>query len=274
MTVHQLLDAGDLPSAIAQVGQDLRTSPGDYAKRTALFELLCCAGDLDRAAKHLEVMAGESTDRAIAVQPYRNLLEGERKRRRLFTDGLIPGLPKSMPEYTRLHLESINRVRENQYNEARALLEEAASLRRGVSGSINGEPFEDLTDADDLIGPFLEVIVGDTYSWVPWEVVRSVTTEAPRHLRDLIWLPADVELDLGPLGHVFLPVLYANSYLHEDSRVKLGRMTDWRSDVPGLALAAGQKLLMADEREWPLLEIRQLEIQPVNQNNGDSGAGN
>ena len=274
MTVHQLLDAGDLSSAIAQIGQELKTSPGDYAKRTALFELLCCAGDLDRAAKHLEVMAGENTDRAVAVQPYRNLLEGERKRRRLFTDGLIPGLPKRAPEYTRLHVESINRVRASQYDDARALLEESATLRPAVSGSINGTPFEDLTDADDLIGPFLEVIVGDTCSWIPWEMVRSVTTEAPRHLRDLIWLPAEVELDFGPLGHVFLPVLYADSYLHEDNRVKLGRMTAWRSDVPGLALGAGQKLLMADEREWPLLEVRHLEIQPLNEHDGDSGASN
>ncbi|MBV9504958.1 MAG: hypothetical protein JO323_08135 [Acidobacteriia bacterium] len=274
MTVNQLLDSGDLNSAIAQVAQEVRTNPVDSANRTALFELLCCAGDLDRAAKHLEVIAAENTDRAIAVQPYRNLLEGERKRRKLFTEGLIPGLPKSVPPYTRLHLEAINRVREGRYDEALNVLEEAAAATPATSGSINDTHFDNLSDADDLIGPFLELIVSGTYSWVPWEAVRSVTTAPPRNLRDLIWLPANVELVLGPLGDVFLPALYTNSYLHADTGVKLGRMTEWRSDVPGLALAVGQKLLMADEQEWPLLNIRQLEIQPASENYVGSGAHN
>jgi protein involved in temperature-dependent protein secretion len=38
-------------------------------------------------------------------------------------------------------------------------------------------------------------------------------------------------------------------------------MTDWRADVDGLALANGQKLLMAGEHDWPLLEVRQLEFE-------------
>jgi len=68
---------------------------------------------------------------------------------------------------------------------------------------------------------------------------------------------------------VFLPVLYVNSYQHQDDRVKLGRMTDWQADIGGLSLASGQKLLLAGERDWPLLEIRQLAFEPSGGNNGD-----
>jgi len=270
MNGKQLLDSGDLAAAIAQVGAELRAAPEDAAKRTFLFELLCCAGDLDRALKQLDALAAESSERDLAIQPYRNVLEGEKKRRRAFSGGLVPGLPKKIPDYTRLHLEAINRITEGHYAEARALLEEGEAARRPVAGTINGEPFDDLKDADDLIGPFLEVITVSNYSWIPWESVRSVSMEAPRHLRDLVWLPARVELDIGPLGEVFLPVLYVNSYQHHDNRVKLGRMTDWQAATGDLSLASGQRLLMAGERDWPLLEVRELAFEPPGGNDGDT----
>src|ERR1017187_9452083 len=74
MTVKEFLDAGDLSAAIRQSSEDVKAAPLDHAKRTFLFELLCCAGDLDRAAKQLDVMGGENSDREIAVQrfPCRN----------------------------------------------------------------------------------------------------------------------------------------------------------------------------------------------------------
>ncbi len=270
MTAKELLDAGDLSAAIAQVSAELREAPANTAKRTFLFELLCCAGELDRAAKQLDVIGTEGTDRELAVQPYRNALDGERKRRRAFSESLVPGLPKNVPGYTRLHLEAVNRIRERNFDEARALLEEAEAARPAVGGTINGEPFEDLKDADDLLGPFLEVITANNYSWIPWEAVRSVTIEQPKHLRDLVWLPAHVELDIGSLGEVFLPVMYESSYRHPDDRVKLGRMTDWQAGIEGLSLATGQKLLVAGDRDWPLLEVRQLEITSSEETNGQS----
>jgi type VI secretion system protein ImpE len=266
MTVKELLDEGNLSAAVAQIGTDLRSAPTDAAKRTFLFELLCCAGDLDRAEKQLDVLASEGTDRDIAVQPYRNVLEGERKRRLLFSEGRVPGLPKRVPDYTRLHLEAVNCLREGHYEEARARLEESENARTPIPGTINGERFDDLNDADDVLGPFLEIITANNYSWIPWEAIRSVSIVAPQHLRDLVWIPARVELEIGPLGEVFLPVLYAGSYLHRDDRVKLGRMTDWRTDAAGLALASGQKLLATGENDWPLLHVRRLEVDASSTN--------
>src|ERR1035441_3244280 len=96
MTAKGFLDTGDLSAAIRQSSADVKAAPLDDAKRTFLFELLCCAGDLDRAAAQLDVVGGESSDREIAVQPYRNVLEGERRRRLLFSEGRVPGLPKQI----------------------------------------------------------------------------------------------------------------------------------------------------------------------------------
>lgn len=260
MTAQQHLEAGDLAGAIARVSEDLRKAPTDHGKRTFLFELLCCSGDLDRAGRHLDVIAGENPERAAAVLPYRTLLEGEKQRRRVFAESAIPGLPKEIPDSVPLHLEAIRQVREKQYSEARALLEQAAAARPPSAGTIDGEPFEDLSDADDLTGPFLEAIINGGYAWLPWESIVSVEIARPKNLRDLVWVPAVVELDIGPLGDVFLPALYANSYLHSDPLVKLGRVTDWRQDIPDIAVASGQKLLAAGERDWPLLEIRSIQF--------------
>ena len=271
MTAQQHLDAGDLPAAIAQVSEELRKSPADHRKRTFLFELLCCAGDLDRAGRHLDVIADESKERAEAVLPYRSLLEAEKQRRRVFAESLIPGLPKKVPDAVPLHLEAIRQVREGNYAEARALLEQAAESRPALAGTINGEPFDDLSDADNLTGPVLEAFVNGNYAWIPWEAIESVEISRPQHLRDLVWAPARVELDIGSLGDIFLPALYVHSYLHADPRVKLGRMTDWRQDIAEVAVASGQKVLVAGEREYPLLEVRSIAFAARKESDGVSG---
>lgn len=262
MTAKELFEAGDLPSAIARVGEDLRNDPANESHRIFLFELLCLTGDLDRAARQLDALAAKGADSALAVQSYRNALEGEKKRRLCFTTGQVPGLPKHVPDYTRFHLDALNHLRAGEFEEAVTLLEKAEELRPPVRGAIDDVPFEDLKDADDLIGPFLEVITPSNYAWIPWEIVRGVSILAPQHLRDTVWIPARVELEFGSLGEVFIPVLYAGSYLHPDPQVKMGRVTDWKQDTGGLALASGQRVLVADDRDAALLEIRSIEIEP------------
>jgi protein involved in temperature-dependent protein secretion len=56
--------------------------------------------------------------------------------------------------------------------------------------------------------------------------------------------------------------------------VKLGRMTDWRSDVEGLALATGQRLLVTGDRDWPMLEIRDIQCEVPETTNVDTSPAN
>jgi type VI secretion system protein ImpE len=274
MTAKELFDQGDLPAAIAKVGDELKNDPADTKRRTFLFELLCFSGDLDRAGKQLDAIARGGTDSEIAVQQYRSALQAEKLRRLCFTQDMRPGLPNKIPPYTDLHLKAIQLLRENKVDEARTVLEEAAELKPTVNCTVNGEFFEDIRDADDVMGPFLEVFTANNYSWVPWEIVASVAITPPKHLRDLIWTPATVELTIGSLGEVLLPALYGQSYLHADNQVKLGRATDWRADIEGLALASGQRLLATGDRDWPLLEIREIQCEVPETTNADAGSAN
>ena len=60
------------------------------------------------------------------------------------------------------------------------------------------------------------------------------------------------------LGEILLPVLSPFSSQHPDDQVRLGRTTVWEEDEDGQVLPAGQKMLVADEEEFPFLELRQL----------------
>jgi type VI secretion system protein ImpE len=259
----ELLQTGQLSAAIAQLNQEVRSHPTDSQLRTFLFELLCFAGDFTRAERQLDVIAQQEATTEVGVQVYHNVLEAERARQRLFSEGLGPNFLFDPPSYVHLHLEAVNRLREANYIEVGALLEESASSRSHFKGKLDGDPFQDFRDGDDLLAPVLEVIVRNTYIWLPFEQIKRLAISTPKRLRDLLWIPATLESHLGPVGEVFLPVLYAGSSEHADDQVKLGRMTDWRDVTDELALGVGQHLFFIDGQDRGILEVRDLAFEAV-----------
>ena len=100
--------------------------------------------------------------------------------------------------------------------------------------------------------------------WLPLAHVASIEMPAPKRLRDLLWAPALVRT--GPafkgteLGEVLLPALSPFSSRHADDAVRLGRATVWEKQENGDIIPFGQKMLLVDGEEFPLLEVRSLEI--------------
>ncbi len=263
VTSKELLDAGELLAAIAQLNQEVRTAPTDLQRRTFLFELLCFAGDYQRAIRQLEVIGSQSANAAVGVQVYRNILTAETARQRLLSDTLQPEFLCDPPPYVHWHLQALNRLREQQLEEAEALLAQAAAARLPVRGEMDGNAFNDFRDGDDFLAPFLEVILHQRYIWVPFEHIKYLRLSPPQQLRDLLWLPAALETHLGPVGEVFLPVLYIGSHTHHDDQVKLGRMTDWIDVGAGLARGAGQRLFFSDGQDRGILEVEELTFLPT-----------
>ena len=56
MTAAELLRTGRLDDAIRTLGDELKASPLDTQRRSFLFELLCFAGQYDRAEKQLGIL--------------------------------------------------------------------------------------------------------------------------------------------------------------------------------------------------------------------------
>jgi type VI secretion system protein ImpE len=88
--------------------------------------------------------------------------------------------------------------------------------------------------------------------------------EPPKRLGDLLWPPALVRT--GPafkgaeLEEVLLPALAPLSFKHKDDQVRLGRTTIWEEQENGDVIPFGQKLFLVDGEEFPVLELRHLEI--------------
>jgi type VI secretion system protein ImpE len=133
-----------------------------------------------------------------------------------------------------------------------------------VQGTLNGRPFDELTDADPRIGARLEVLAGGQYTWIPLHLIASIDMEPPKRLRDLMWAPANVRTGADvrdfELGEVILPALAPGTWKHPDDAVRLGRETDWVDLDDELAAPVGQKLLVVDGELFPILELRELRI--------------
>jgi type VI secretion system protein ImpE len=255
---RELLQEARLALAIEAASGEVRANPTDSSRRIFLFELLAFAGEWDRAVKQLDVLGQGGPKESLAVLVYKANIEAERTRQRLFSEGLPPHFLTEPPPYVDLHLDAINRLREGKFAEAREILDRAEEGRPALEGTLNGTPFADFRDCDDLIGPVLELIVKDKYTWMPFEQVRRLEVSPPSLLRDLVWARAKVEALDGTVGDVFIPALYEGSCRHADDRVRLGRMTEWMPLSDDVARGAGLKSFLAGEDDVPLFEARQI----------------
>jgi type VI secretion system protein ImpE len=255
-STKELVNSGDLTAAIAETTRQVKARPTDAAQRIALFELLCFAGEWDRAEKQLAALGGGDAQAEISLQVYRNNIKAERDRRRLHDDGLAPHFLVEPPAYVDLHLEALNRVREGNFAEARVALDRAEDERPALAGRMGDRAFSDIRDYDDFTAPVLELVVHDKYVWLPFEQVVRIEMDAPRRLRDMLWAPARIEAADGTTGEVFVMVLYAGSSDHANDQVRLGRMTEWEPIGEGLYRPAGMRTLLVDDEERAILGVR------------------
>lgn len=264
MKAKALLDQGDLPGAIGALTEELRSHPTDQRLRIFLFELLCYAGEFDRAERQLDVLRrqAQGIDAENGVTLYHDLIEAERARARLFEQGHAPRFLLDPGEPVALHLEALEAARRGDPAAATERLAQAANLARPAPGRIADLQFDSIRDADDILAPVLEMFTGSAYYWVPWEHVQYLEIPKPKTLRDLLWAPARVATFDGQVGEVFLPNLYPGTAAHPDSLVRLGRSTEWSGDDTGIVRGAGQKLFLVGDDARTLLELDQVRFTP------------
>ena len=205
-----------------------RRRPATTSKRLFLFELLLFAGDLERARRQIEAIEYKDVDLDAAVG---ELPQADRLR----AGAARPVRPRAWRRGSSASRRSTcssgsrrsSRLRDGRPAEAAEALGRANEAIPAFTGRLNGQPFQSLRDADDLFAGVLEVMAHGRYFWVGLEQVRLLTMNPPRFPRDLLFVPAHLELE-DEQGDVFLPALYPGSHEHADDQVKLGRMTDWK----------------------------------------------
>jgi type VI secretion system protein ImpE len=228
MDALSLYRAGQLKPAIDALGDELKKQPLDTKRRTFLFELLCFAGEYDRASKQLDILSDANKEAAAGAMLYRAALHAERTRQEMFAKDELP----------------------------------LGTVRPSPAGQWNGADFAELSDADPRIRAHLETFIAGSYTWIPLVYVESIEVEPPKKLRDLLWMPAILQTTsdfrLQDLGEVLLPVISPLSWKHPDDNVRLGRATVWEEDAKYGEVPFGQKLFLCGDEEEPFLQLRNL----------------
>lgn len=255
-----MLDAGNLSGAMEAALSAVKAKPTDGNARIFLFELACFSGDWERAEKQLDVIGHQDNNAMIGSLIFRGNLKAERDRLRFLSHGQKPEFIMEPPDYVLGLLTANNRVREGNLTEAREILDKVEEQRPAFAAKINGETVSDFRDYNDLTSCVFEVIIKDTYTWLPMEQVERIEIFPAKSLRDLFWMQAKVETTNGTNGEMFMPALYANSFKSDSDEVRLGKVTDWKDIGEDIYAGEGMRLFQIGDGYKPVSEITEIEI--------------
>jgi type VI secretion system protein ImpE len=93
--------------------------------------------------------------------------------------------------------------------------------------------------------------------------IRQIMIEEPEDLRDFVWLPAQFTWANGGEMVGLIPTRYPGSEGSDDDRIRLARKTDWKEVAEGAYLGQGQRMLATDGGDYPILDVRKVELTPL-----------
>lgn len=255
------LKEGNLTAALADATAAVKSNPTDTAARGLLAELLCLAGEFERADTHFGLIATQDPGSAVGISLLRRLVRAETARGDWHRAGRLPEVLGESRMDLRPYIEAGIALREGEGDRAARLLEAAETHRSPRAGLCNGREIDDFRDLDDSCGGFLEVLTGaGDYRWVALDAIRSIQLEPPRRPRDLIWREAELELTDETQGTVFLPTVYAGVTADMDA-YRLGQASEWLETTSGLVRGKGQRCFLAGDDSLGALELVTLEFR-------------
>ncbi|MFE0752559.1 type VI secretion system accessory protein TagJ [Inquilinus sp. NPDC058860] len=261
---HEHFQAGRLAQAVETVTAEVRSHPTDVDRRGLLAELLCFAGELDRADRQLDLIADQDPAAALGTALFRQLIRGAQARAQVFAEGRVPEFLGPPPQHLRLLLDAGIALRDGETEAAGRLTAEAETLRPQCAGCLDDAEIDDLRDIDDLVAPVVEVLTSTgKYYWIPRERVASIDFHAPVRPRDLLWRRATMAVADGPDGEVYVPTIYPTTATAGDELAKLGRVTDWQGGGDAPALGIGQHCWLAGDAAVPILQVHRFEARPA-----------
>lgn len=267
MKAEEHLRSGNLEEALAELQAEVKKNPAAPRPRVFLFQLLSLLGRWDRALTQLNVLSDMDPKTMSMVQTYRAALQCEALRVEVFAGRRSPLVFGKPHEWMAMMLEALRLGAQGAHEQAAALRSKALDAAPTTPGKAGQQPFSWIADADGRLGPMLEIIVNGKYYWVPFQRLREIRIEKPTDLRDLVWAPAYLTLANGGQTVGFIPTRYPGSEASADGAIRMARKTDWTT-LPGgeygdTYLGLGQRILATDQGELPLLEIRELALEPA-----------
>ncbi len=255
--------AGDVSGALAQLTLEVRQRPQEAKLRVFLAQLLMMQGQWDRVLTQLQVLADLDAGALPMVHAYRSAVQCEQFRAEVFTGRRSPMIFGEPEPWLALLIQALALDEQSRASQAADLRAQALEQAPATGGSINGDGFEWLADADSRLGPVLEVLLNGAYYWVPVHRVSSIKIEAPSDVRDFVWLPATFVWSNGGEAVGLIPTRYPGSEHSDDRLVQMGRKTEWVELAPGQYTGSGQRELATDSADYGLLNVREVRLAAV-----------
>jgi type VI secretion system protein ImpE len=260
MNAEECIKAGQLDEALTRAQGSVRKAPAQAGPRVLLFQLFSVLGQWERALTQLNVLKDMDPHCMLLAQVFRPVLQCEALREEIFAGKRGPLIFGEPAEWIGLLLQANQLLAQGQVDAASELRNRAFETAPAMPGTINDQPFEWIADADSRLGPIIETIIDGKYYWVPFFRVRSIRTEPPQDLRDLVWTAAQFVWANGGESPGFIPTRYPGSQNATDNSLRLARKTEWVNKGNDLYLGLGQRMFATDQTEIALTEIRQIEL--------------
>ena len=176
----ELIKSADPVAALKALSDEVRAKPSDSKQRVFMAQLLCVLGQWDRALTQLYVIKEMDPQTDDFVRTYREVVRCELFRKEVFAGGKTPLVLGEPQEWMAKLAEAARLLGQGKVPEAAELRAAAFEAAPAVAGSLNGEPFEWIADADVRLGPVCEAILNGKYYWIPFErLSRSTHVDRP-----------------------------------------------------------------------------------------------
>lgn len=272
MDAQQLVRDGNLAGALSALQDMVRKDAANPKHRIFLFQLLAVLGQWKRALTQLNVAGELDAGTLPMVQTYREAIQCEALRADIFA-GLRAPLIFGEPQVWLVQM--LEAIKQDLTDPAAAAATRAQALEAApaCSGSIDGDRFEWLADADPRMGPVIEAIVNGRYFWIPMSRIQKIELDAPTDLRDAVWTAAQFTWTNGATTVGLIPTRYSDTTASGNDAMMLARRTEWPQDGPFAGRGMGQRMLATDSADYPLLNIRTIEFDATGETGTVDTAG-
>ncbi len=263
MELKELIKSGPLTQVREKLVAAIKGSPADQSSRFLLFQVMAYMGEWDKARRHLEIIAAQDPSQQAGVQVYLNLIQAETERLEVVHNKRSPDFLPESPAYLEIYKDACQKLSEGQFKAAKAGFLEIHNRRPFASGTLNATEFSGFQGTDTRLFCFLEAFVHERYILLPFEFIRELTLAPPVSFLDLLWASAQITTWEGLTLNCFLPVLYPETFLQADDRLRRGQMTDWKALGEKIYQGMGRHVFQIGEEDVGILEIQQIIFNPA-----------
>lgn len=250
--------SGTISENLKALKEKIRKDPAKPELRTYLFQLLCITGDYQRAMTQLNVAGDMDDANKLMAKVCGPLLNCEVLREAIFKGRHSPLIFGEPEPWMGQMIQALILDAKNKHNASKKLREKALDQAEAIPGTINGDPFEWLADADSRLGPVFEIIIEGKFYFTALSNIKKMIISEPYDLRDVLWLPASVVWKNDGQSVGFIPARYQGTIEEKEDALLLCRKTIWNQVEEDVYFGRGQKMLTTEQKDYPIMDVREI----------------